>query len=198
MLHRSAAYNAPQAVAAGDSMKLYTKTGDQGQTGLLGGARVAKDDPRVHGYGEVDELNAAIGWVVAAQPDGPARAEMYAIQGDLFLLGAQLASDGQGPPKFAVTDAEVARLEGLLDRTCAGLPALRNFVLPGGCELAARLHLARTICRRAERAVTGLVRAGNAAPVALAYLNRLSDLLFALALAANRQAGVGDITWSAP
>jgi len=184
--------------SATEAMKLYTKTGDSGQTGLIGGARVPKDDVRVSSYGDVDELNASIGLVVAALPNDAWRAPLHEIQSDLFILGAQLASADGVTPRHAVAAEHVARLERMLDDICATLPELTNFVLPGGCELAARLHLARTICRRAERAVVALARRTTVAPSAVVYLNRLSDLLFALALAANRDAGVGDILWSAP
>jgi cob(I)alamin adenosyltransferase len=176
-------------------MKLYTKTGDAGQTGLIGGARVSKDDVRVACYGEVDELNAAIGLVAAMLPAGPQRDVLQEIQSDLFILGAELATRTGVQPRLAIAGIHVERLERLLDSTCAALPELTNFVLPGGGELAARLHLARTICRRAERAVVGLARGVELNSSALIYLNRLSDLLFALALAANRAAGVADVIW---
>lgn len=177
-------------------MKLYTKTGDDGQTGLIGGTRVSKDDARVACYGEVDELNAAIGVAVAALPHCAEREILHAIQGDLFVLGAQLATRVDSQPTLAITAAHVARLEHLLDETCANLPDLTHFVLPGGCELAARLHLARTVCRRAERAVVAFSRRDVVDSATIVYLNRLSDLLFALALSANRNAGVADIIWS--
>ena len=159
-------------------MKLYTKTGDRGDTGLIGGARVGKDDARVACYGDVDELNAAIGLAVAALPKCAEREVLHAIQSDLFVLGAELATRDGVTPQLAITPAKVARLEQLLDETCANLPDLANFVLPGGCELAARLHVARTVCRRAERAVVSLARHATVAPTPLVYLNRLSDLLF--------------------
>lgn len=178
-------------------MRLYTKTGDDGHTGLIGGARVSKDDPRVACYGEVDELNAAIGLAIAALPAGRAQDVLRAIQNDLFVLGAELATRAGSTAALAIKSDDVARLERLLDETCAALPELTNFVLPGGSEPAARLHLARTVCRRAERAVVTLAGQAAVAPHPLVYLNRLSDLLFALALAANRDAGVADIVWKA-
>jgi cob(I)alamin adenosyltransferase len=177
-------------------MKLYTKTGDRGQTGLIGGARVEKDDARVSCYGDVDELNATIGLAIAALPDDTWRQALHAIQGDLFVLGAQLATAEGAMPQYAVTTAHVARLEHMLDETCAALPELTNFVLPGGCELAARFHLARTVCRRVERGVVSLSRNATVDQSAVVFLNRLSDLLFALALAANHRAGVNDMLWS--
>ena len=178
-------------------MKLYTRTGDAGETGLIGGTRVSKDDARVACYGDVDELNATIGVAVAALGQCIERELLHEIQSDLFILGAELATRGDDRPDMTITAAQVARLEQLLDETCARLPDLTNFVLPGGCELAARLHLARTVCRRVERAVVTLATQSTVSPTVLVYLNRLSDLLFALALAANRNAGVADIIWKA-
>ncbi len=178
-------------------MKLYTKTGDDGRTGLLGGGRVDKDAPRVESYGAVDELNAALG-LAASAADDDARADLHAVQSELFILGTQLATvDGQ-TPSHHITDAMVTRLEERMDAVMAGLPPLKNFVLPGGCELAARLHLARTICRRAERAVVSLAHDAPVDRAAVVYLNRLGDLLFAWALAANHQAGVDNVPWIAP
>jgi cob(I)alamin adenosyltransferase len=184
-------------------MKLSTKTGDMGTTGLIGGTRVAKNHARVACYGEVDELNAHIGFVASAVTDGalPDACSLDAlrqVQSDLFVLGAQLASEHETDAGIALTAAQVERLDGQLDAVSADLPELRNFVLPGGCELAARLHLTRTVCRRAERSVVALAQMETVDNLAVVYLNRLGDLLFALALAANQRAGVADVPWVAP
>jgi cob(I)alamin adenosyltransferase len=181
-------------------VKLYTKTGDTGDTGLFGGGRVAKDHPRVRAYGDVDELNAAIGAARAAEPAAFATEVLEQVQRDLFAIGAELAAPD--PARLAKTlaghpvgDDDVSRLERAIDAADAELPALREFILPGGSPKAAALHLARTVCRRAERAVVTLARDGGAAPTILRYLNRLSDLLFVLARAANHQAGRPDVRW---
>jgi len=179
-------------------MKLYTKTGDDGTTGLFGGARVAKHDLRVAAYGEVDETNAAIGLAVCVVPDEQFRGRLRMIQSDLFVLGAELATREGDRPQHVVTPEHAARLEQWIDDAGQEVPPLRQFVLPGGTELAARFHLARTVCRRAERAVTALAASQTVAPPIIIYLNRLSDLLFALARQANHDAGVADILWSPP
>ena len=179
-------------------MKIYTRTGDAGSTGLLGGARIAKDGLRIEAYGTVDELNAALGAARAlGTPDAALDAALARVQVDLFALGAALASApgrelraGEG-----VTAADIERLEREIDAWEAELPPLRSFVLPGGSGAAALLHLARTVCRRAERSVVRLAREESAPAEILVYLNRLSDLLFTLARLANHRAGVGDLTW---
>src|SRR5260221_9230484 len=159
-------------------MKIYTRTGDAGETGLFGGTRVQKSDPRVAAYGEVDELNACLG-VVRARPGlGPDVSELLAhIQKDLFAIGARLADPSERiagrVTKVAVGDADVERLEGWIDRFEADLPPLRRFILPGGSEPGALLHLSRTVCRRAERAIVGL-GGGNVDAHVVAYINRLS------------------------
>ena len=177
-------------------MKLYSKTGDDGRTGLIGGQRIPKDDHRVACYGEVDELNAVVGLAAAASPDDERR-DLHEIQSGLFVLGTQLATAEEGKPSHSIDAARVAALEERIDAITTGLEPLRSFVLPGGCELAARFHHARTICRRAERAVVALARGSTVDPLAIVYLNRLGDLLFALALSANQQAGTDDVTWNA-
>lgn len=179
-------------------MKIYTKTGDAGETSLLGGHRVAKDAPRIAAYGEVDELGAVLG--VARTLGGPLSDLLRDVQTDLFALGAQLADpDGSvatRSPKTRLAGAQVELLERAIDAHEADLPPLRTFILPGGSPLGAQLHLARTVCRRAERAVVALGRAGEAVPpVALTYLNRLSDLLFVLARHANHAAGTPEEPW---
>lgn len=181
-------------------MKIYTRTGDRGETGLFGGGRVAKDHPRVRAYGDVDELNSAIGVARAAPPAGFEDALLDAIQRDLFTIGARLATlDTTRVPKaadrMALDPARVAALETAIDRADQVLPALRAFVLPGGGAKAAALHLARTICRRAEREVVALARDDADLDGIVVYLNRLSDLLFTLARLANHEAGTGDVTW---
>lgn len=178
-------------------MKIYTKTGDAGETGLRGGRRVPKDDARVAAYGAVDELNAAIGFAGALEPasfEGPL---LDAIQRDLFTIGAELATpDPAKPaPEAPLGAAEVEALERAIDRNEQRLEPLAQFILPGGTPKAAALHVARTVCRRAEREVVGLGRRGPVSPAVLQYLNRLSDLLFVLARAANLAAGRPDLKW---
>jgi cob(I)alamin adenosyltransferase len=180
-------------------MKIYTKTGDQGETGLIGGARVAKDHPRVAAYGDVDELNASIG-VALALAHGSALGELLLeIQRDLFALGAQLADPtakiGEQKAKAIVDQPRVQRLEAAIDERAATLPPLTAFILPGGSPVGAELHLARTVCRRAERSAIALARSEPVDPIAIVYLNRLSDLLFVLARQANQAAGLGEEKW---
>lgn len=181
-------------------VKLYTRTGDGGETSLFGGGRVPKDDIRVAAYGEVDALNAALGVVTAAEPVDFERELLDHVQRDLFAIGGLLASPeparvAKALEKAAITDARVRQLEQAIDRCEAELEPLEAFILPGGTLKAALLHAARTDCRRAERGVVTLARESTVAPIILQYLNRLSDLLFALARVANRRAGVPDRTW---
>ncbi len=181
-------------------MKIYTKTGDDGTTGLLGAGRVFKDDPRIESYGTVDELNAVLGLARATGAlDADCDGLVARLQDDLFAVGAALADpDPAGKFHNAVTEAHAARLEAEIDRLEADLPPLTHFILPGGSPAAAQLHLARTICRRAERLVVRLNRQPDGAvPLHLVtYLNRLSDLLFVLARAVNHRSGAGDILWA--
>lgn len=181
-------------------MKIYTRTGDQGTTALFAGGRVEKDDLRVEAYGTVDEANAAIGLAVAAAGGHQALAEkLRRIQQELFDAGADLADpravpgSTERPPM--ITARHVERLEQEIDETEARLQPLRRFILPGGTELAARLHMARTIVRRAERRVVTAAAAHPLNPEIVRYLNRLSDLLFVLARLANQAEGTGDISW---
>lgn len=177
-------------------MKIYTKTGDQGETGLFGGPRVRKDDSRIEAIGDVDELNALIGVVRCEPLDERLDALFYAIQNELFDLGAQLASPGPGRAGAPhVTAAHIERLERAIDEYEASLPPLRAFILPGGVRAAALLHSARTVCRRAERRVVCLAQQAALAGEIVIYLNRLSDLLFVLARVANRLAGRDDVLW---
>ena len=181
------------------AMKIYTRTGDAGGTALFGGTRVSKADPRVAAYGEVDEVNACLG-VVRAERELPADvAEMLErIQRDLFAIGARLADPAekiaQRVTKTAVGDVDIQRLEEWIDRLEAELPPLRRFILPGGNRAGSLLHLSRTVCRRAERAIVAL--GTDAVDTALlAYVNRLSDLLFVIARAVNHRAGQAEVEW---
>jgi cob(I)alamin adenosyltransferase len=171
--------------------KIYTKTGDDGTTGLGDGTRVAKDSARVAAYGTVDELNSAIGIVLAQEIAAPVRETLTQIQHDLFDLGGELCIPGMA----MVRDADVERLEQTLDGFNADLPALKDFILPGGGMPAACCHLARTVCRRAEREVVTLSRSETVRPEAVRYLNRLSDLLFVLSRVLARASGHGEVLW---
>lgn len=176
-------------------MKLYTKTGDDGTTGMFGGGRVPKTHPRVVAYGEVDELNAFLGAAAAVCRDATTKSRLLDIQADLFLVGSELATpSGKTPPQQLMPDS-TSRLEVWIDEASASVPALRTFILPGGSESAARLHVARGVCRRAERAVIALPAAELARTEVIIYLNRLSDLLFALARLENQTAQVPDVPW---
>lgn len=181
-------------------MRIYTRTGDAGDTGLFGGGRVPKDDPRVEAYGAVDELNAALGLARSIEMM-PRIDEMLApVQRDLFSLSALLATPEPEKvrahlEKARLDDARIAELEHAIDDGEAELEPLRAFILPGGTPKAAALHVARTVCRRAERRVIALGHAVDVPDVVIRYLNRLSDLLFVLARVANRRAGAGEVTW---
>ena len=217
-------------------MKLYTRTGDDGTTGLFGGQRVPKDHPRVAAYGDIDELNAALGLVasevsrlmetsgksrltsrqlppnrpdassarkagVDSAPDSFAhRAHeiLTQLQSRLFDIGADLATPGGSKHEskvMRINDAHILEAERWIDEVDAGNAPMKSFVLPGGTELAARLHMARTICRRAERAMVHLQRSESITPAAMIYINRVADLLFAMARRANTDAGVPDVPW---
>ncbi|PYO93424.1 MAG: cob(I)yrinic acid a,c-diamide adenosyltransferase [Gemmatimonadetes bacterium] len=178
-------------------MKIYTKTGDAGETGLFGGGRVPKDDPRVCAYGDVDETNAAIGFAASLEPGSFESDALQAIQRDLFAIGAELATPDPSKRRAggALEPDRVSALEQLIDKYEGALPALKNFILPAGTPKAAALHLARTTCRRAERSVVSLARDEQINAVIIHYLNRLSDLLFMLARGVNQQAGGPDIAW---
>ena len=179
-------------------MKIYTKTGDSGETSLFDNTRVSKADARVDAYGEVDEVNACLGAARAAGVDAETSALIEALQKDLFALGARLADPSSRiagrVTKASIGEADVQRLEQAIDRLESTLPPLRRFILPGGSPAGALLHLARTVCRRAERRVIGL---GPDAvdPILIVYLNRLSDLLFVMARAVNQRAGVPETEW---
>jgi cob(I)alamin adenosyltransferase len=178
-------------------MKIYTRTGDDGTTGLIGGSRVSKSDPRIECYGTVDELNAALG-LAAVVEDSSMLPAIRQVQNELFILGSHLATDGDAPANVSIPDLDesiIHRLELQIDAAESRLPPLRQFILPGGGESAARLHLARTICRRAERLLTAYAQDRPVPPLVLTYLNRLSDWLFVHARLANRIAGIEDIPW---
>ena len=181
-------------------MKIYTRTGDAGNTGLFGGGRVPKNHPRVEAYGDVDELNAVLG-VVRATEALPRIDEIIArVQRDLFSIGALLATPDREKmaehlEKASIDDARIAELERAIDDCERELDPLRSFILPGGTMKAASLHLARTVCRRAERRIVGLGDDVEVPALVIRYLNRLSDLLFMLARVANKRAGIGEVAW---
>ena len=182
------------------TVKIYTKTGDAGQTSLFGGARVSKDAILVAAYGDVDELNAVLGVMLATEPTAFERDLLQSVQRDLFAIGGRLASPNpetvaDALEKAVISDARIAELERAIDRYDSELPDLHAFVLPGGSPKAAYLHQARTVCRRAERSVVTLHRTAEVLGEVLVYLNRLSDLLFVLARSANDRQGVADDTW---
>lgn len=171
--------------------KIYTRTGDNGTTGLGDGSRVAKDHLRVETFGTVDELNCIIGMIAAYAPGEPFDAQLQKIQHSLFDLGGELCIPG----RVAIEAAEVQQLEQWLDALNDNLAPLKEFILPGGTPMAAVCHLGRTVCRRAERLMVGLAREEAVNPVSMRYINRLSDFLFVMARALNQQAGRPDILW---
>ena len=178
-------------------MKIYTKTGDAGETGLFAGGRVRKDDLRVEAYGSVDELNSHLGLAAAMLSGRPPAARLQELQGDLMILGADLATP-QGAKSASVIrlgDAAVFKLESEIDEMEKGLPELRNFVLPGGRPPVAQLHVARTVCRRAERRVVALSHREEIGGVPVRFLNRLSDWLFVAARSANAAEGDSEQPW---
>ena len=181
-------------------MKIYTKTGDKGDTGLFGGGRVPKNHPRVEAYGDIDELNAILGMARSVEMMPRIDEVLVPVQRDLFSLGALLATPHpekvkQQLQKARIDDARIAELERAIDEGEAELEPLEAFILPGGPPKASALHVARTVCRRAERRVTALAGDVHVPAIVLIYLNRLSDLLFVLSRVANRRAGAGEVTW---
>jgi cob(I)alamin adenosyltransferase len=177
-------------------VKIYTKTGDEGETGLFGGTRVSKASRRVSSYGEVDELNTVLGLARLHPIDDDYDRLLARVQSELFNLGAELAARPGKDVGVPLVDAvSVSALEQGIDAAEAELPALATFILPGGSPGAAHLHHARTVCRRAERGLVALAAEDEVRPVLLVYLNRLSDLLFVLARLANHRAGVADVAW---
>ena len=178
-------------------MKIYTRTGDKGETGLRGGVRVKKHDPRIEAYGTVDELNAVLGVVRAVHPSQRVDQMLEHIQNELFGVGAELATPASKESHAGrIEESHVERLEEMIDLCEAELAPLKNFILPGGCVSASQLHHARTVCRRAERCVVELAETEAVSPQIIVYLNRLSDLLFVLARFENARAGVPDVKWN--
>jgi cob(I)alamin adenosyltransferase len=171
--------------------KITTRTGDGGDTGLGDGSRVRKDSPRVDALGEIDELNSAIGLLLAEPVPEPVRASLESIQHDLFDLGGDVSIPGRA----TMTAGQAQRLEALLDEMNAGLPPLKEFILPGGTRAAGLAHLARAVCRRAERSLVALSSSEKVAAEGRIYLNRLSDFLFVLGRVLNREGGRGDVLW---
>lgn len=178
-------------------MKIYTKTGDKGETGLFGGRRVPKDDLRVEAYGSVDELNAFIGLLHDKYTDDNIRENLQEIQRRLFSIGAHLAADPEGDFKIDpdLLPSDIELLENEMDKMDATLPPLRNFILPGGHETVSFCHVCRTVCRRAERLVVKLSRISGENDLPVSYLNRLSDYFFILARFTAQQAGISEIVW---
>ncbi|TDV48035.1 cob(I)yrinic acid a,c-diamide adenosyltransferase [Actinophytocola oryzae] len=180
-------------------MKIYTRKGDTGETGIWGGRRLGKDEARMEAIGSVDETNAAIGVAVAQGLPEQAAAILGSVQNALFVVGCELMAPertGSGASVPRLTGEEVPEMEEVIDRLELELPELRNFVLPGGTLAAAQLHLARGVCRRAERTVAALRRDEEASPEVSAYLNRLADLLFVLARYVNHEAGAPEVPWA--
>ncbi len=179
-------------------MKLYTRNGDDGETGLFGGTRVSKDAVRVEAYGTIDELNSALGLAGSACEFDELSNIITTIQPRLFDLGADLCTPCTSPAAAnigRIGEKHHQELERLIDSVCEPLEPMKHFILPGGCELAARLHLARTICRRAERSIVTLAKYEPIGEAVIPYVNRLSDLLFAMTRRANQLAGVADVPW---
>ena len=179
-------------------MKIYTRTGDDGSTGLFGGGRVGKSDQRIECYGTIDELNAAIGLAAAVIQSDDLLQSLREIQHELFNIGSHLATPPESSSAARLPPLEesiISRLEVEMDRADEQLPKLKQFILPGGTEAACRLHMARTICRRAERRVVALAMDRPVSNVIVRYLNRLSDWLFVMARLANLRGGVEDVPW---
>ena len=181
-------------------MKIYTKTGDAGTTGLFGGGRVPKDDSRVDAYGDVDELNAVLGAARATGPMPRVDEVLVSVQRDLFAIGALLATPDVEKmhaqlAKARIDELRIEELERAIDACDNELEPLKAFIIPGGTPKAAALHVARTVCRRAERKVVHLQHSVELPKLTVVYLNRLSDLLFSLARVANKRAGAGEVTW---
>lgn len=182
-------------------MKIYTRTGDAGSTGLFGGPRVPKDDDRIEAYGTIDELNAALGLARSAGQIQSIDGQLNQIQHELFSIGAELATpQPENHQMRIIAEAHIGRLENWIDEHENGLPELKNFVLPAGRDSSTTLHLARAICRRAERRVVSLSRKEGAevSEYLVVYLNRLSDLLFVMTRVANREAGCAEVVWVRP
>ena len=176
-------------------MKVYTKTGDAGTTSLVGGKRVPKDCARLESYGTIDELNAQVGLLLTYVSEPVDRETLIGIQNNLFVIGAQLATEAPQVPSVIITSVDVTKLEQSIDAASEGLPKWRGFTLPGGCRPSALAHVCRTICRRAERRILTLNSSEEVAPELLAYVNRLSDYFYILALRLNFLQGTEEILW---
>lgn len=180
-------------------MKIYTKTGDQGETGLYRGGRVPKDTTRIQAIGAVDELNSILGWIRSLQLDPASDSLLHTAQNDLFIIGADLSTPFEavkpGDNVMRLAEGAYVYLEAAIDRFDERLQPLRFFILPGGTQSAAATHVARSVCRRAERDVVALARNEGVNPAIIVYLNRLSDFLFTLARELNRQTGTPDVQW---
>ena len=176
-------------------MKVYTKTGDAGTTSLVGGKRVPKDCARLESYGTIDELNAQVGLLLTYVSEPMDRETLIGIQNNLFVIGAQLATEAPQVPSVIITSVDVTKLEQSIDAASEGLPKWRGFTLPGGCRPAALAHVCRTICRRAERRILTLNSTEEVAPELLAYVNGLSDYFYILALRLNFLQGTEEILW---
>ena len=177
-------------------MKIYTRTGDQGETGLYGGARIAKNDPRMAAIGAVDELNAVLGLARAEGVSTPLDTVLARLQNQMFDLGAELATpDAADRGVDRLQESDVAELESVIDQLENDLPPLQTFILPGGAKPAAILHMARSVCRRAEREIVALSRNATIREIVLKFVNRVGDLLFVLARTANAEAGQPDVPW---
>ncbi|NLX22219.1 MAG: cob(I)yrinic acid a,c-diamide adenosyltransferase [Phycisphaerae bacterium] len=182
-------------------MRLYTRGGDAGMTSLFDGSRVPKDDPRVEAYGGLDELGSLLGWCRCGEIEADLADRLARVQDDLLTLGAELAMPGQTRSAAGIRllpDEAITRLEGWIDEAVDRTPPLRQFILPGGSDASARLHVARTCCRRAERGVVSLRRIADVRELVIIYLNRLGDLLFAWARQANAADGIPDVSWTPP
>jgi cob(I)alamin adenosyltransferase len=180
-------------------MKIYTKTGDAGETGLFAGARVRKDDARIEAYGTVDELNAALGLARCESLPPEIEQTLERVQSELFSVGAELATPQPEKHGMAlIGDPHIALLERAIDNLEAGLPPLKHFILPAGCRGAALVHVARGVCRRAERRVVTLATQADVSPRIVRYLNRLGDYLFVAARFANQEAKAGETEWQKP
>ena len=180
--------------------RIYTRTGDQGSTGLFGGGRVPKSHPRVEAYGDVDELNAQLGWAAASVTNAATRERLHTLQADLFAIGAHLATPVRDPGKAGpwlppIPTERTTEIEAWIDEATAVLPELKTFILPGGAPGAAALHVARTVCRRAERHIVRFSLDEPVDPVILALLNRISDYLFTAARLENHGTGTPDRAW---
>jgi cob(I)alamin adenosyltransferase len=176
-------------------VKIYTRTGDDGTTGLIGPGRVPKNAPRIEAYGTVDELNSVLGAVLALDSEAWLAADLAQVQSLLLEIGAELATPERRAGAARIADRDVAALEAAIDRLDRDLPALAHFIHPGGSNLAAQLHVARTVCRRAERRVVALLKTESVDPVIVRWLNRLADLLFTMARWCNARAGIPDRPW---